>query len=57
MARKSIIITQYDKKRLETFINDDLRKELNRAKVLDPKDIPDNVLALGIPARVVKILK
>jgi len=47
MAKKTIIITKYDKKRLEIFINDELRKELNRAKLLDPKDIPNNVITMN----------
>ena len=47
MAKKPIIITKYDKIRLKNFINDDLRKELNRAKVLDPKNIPDNVITMN----------
>ncbi|MBN2105524.1 nucleoside diphosphate kinase regulator [bacterium] len=47
MAKKSIIITKYDKTRLKSFINDDLRKELNRAKVVDPKDIPDDVITMN----------
>ena len=47
MARKSIIITQYDKIRLKNIINDDLRKELNRAKVVDPEDIPNDVITMN----------
>ena len=47
MARKSIIITQYDKTRLKNIINDDLRKELNRAQVVDPKDIPNDVITMN----------
>ena len=47
MARKSIVITKYDKIRLKNFINDDLRKELNRAKVVDPVDIPNDVITMN----------
>ena len=47
MAKKSIIITKYDKTRLKSFINDDLRKELNRAKLVDPKDIPNDVITMN----------
>ncbi len=47
MAKKAIIITKYDKLRLKTFLNEDLRKELNRAKVVDPKDIPNDVITLN----------
>ena len=47
MAKKPIIITKYDKIRLKNFINDDLRKELNRAKLVDPKDIPNDVITMN----------
>jgi len=47
MAKKTIIITKYDKVRLKNYLNDDLRKELNRAKVVDPKDIPSDVITLN----------
>ena len=47
MAKKSIIITKYDKTRLKSFIDDDLRKELNRANVVDPKDIPNDVITMN----------
>ena len=47
MAKKPIIITKYDKIRLKSFINDALRKELNRAKLVDPKDIPNDVITMN----------
>ena len=47
MSKKTIIITKYDKVRLKNYLNDDLRKELNRAKVVDPKDIPNDVITLN----------
>lgn len=47
MAKKLIIITKYDKIRLKSFINDDLRKELNRAKVVEPEDIPNDVITMN----------
>ena len=47
MAKKQIIITNYDKRRLKSFLDDDLRKELNRAKVVSPKDIPNNVITMN----------
>ena len=47
MAKKSIVITKYDKARLKHFINDDLRKELKRAKTVDPKDIPNDVITMN----------
>ncbi len=47
MTRKSIIITKYDKKRLKSLINDELNKEISRAKVVDPKDIPNDVITMN----------
>ena len=47
MAKQSIIITKYDKERLKSLINDELRKEINRAKVVDPEDIPNDVITMN----------
>ena len=47
MAQKTIIITKYDKKRLASFLRDDLQKELNRALVVEPKDIPKDVITMN----------
>ncbi len=47
MLKKSIIITKYDKKRLKSLINYDIRKEINRSKVVDPEDIPNDVITMN----------
>ena len=47
MARKSITITKYDKKRLQSFIKDELSKEINRANIVDPEDIPKDVITMN----------
>jgi len=47
MARKSITITKYDKKRLKSLIKDELSKEINRAKIVDPEDIPNDVITMN----------
>ncbi|HDQ44850.1 MAG TPA: nucleoside diphosphate kinase regulator [bacterium] len=47
MARKPIIITKYDKDRLALFVNGGLRHELERAKIVDPEKIPDDVITMN----------
>jgi len=47
MAKKPIIITEYDKIRLKKYLSDELCKELNRAKLVDPKDIPNDVITMN----------
>ena len=47
MSRKPIYITKYDKIRLKNIINNDLKKELDRAKLVDPKDIPNDVITMN----------
>jgi len=47
MSRKPIYVTKYDKIRLKNLINNDLKKELDRAKLVDPKDIPNDVITMN----------
>ena len=47
MAKKPIIITKYDKTRLKHLINADLHKELKRAKVVDPEDVPNDIITMN----------
>ncbi len=45
--KKPIYITKYDKKRLEGLINDELRNEIKKAKTVDSKDIPNDVITMN----------
>ena len=52
MIKKPIYITKYDKKRLESLINDDLKKEIHKAKIVDSKEIPDDVITMNSKFRL-----
>jgi regulator of nucleoside diphosphate kinase len=47
MIKKPIYVTKYDKKRLESLINDDLKKEIRKAEIVDPKEIPNDVITMN----------
>lgn len=47
MARKPIFITKYDKRRLESLVSDELKAELKRARVVEPKEIPPDVITMN----------
>ena len=47
MTKKSIIITKYDKKRLESLIHDDLKDEIRKARIVDAKEIPNDVITMN----------
>lgn len=47
MSRQPIIITKYDKKRLSRFVNHDLRKEISKAQIVEPTDIPNDVITMN----------
>ncbi|HEX9934606.1 MAG TPA: nucleoside diphosphate kinase regulator [bacterium] len=47
MIKKTIYITRYDKKRLEGLVNDDLKNEIGKAKIVDPKKIPSDVITMN----------
>jgi regulator of nucleoside diphosphate kinase len=47
MERKPIYITKYDKRRLESFANEDLKNELKRARIVDPNAIPADVITMN----------
>jgi regulator of nucleoside diphosphate kinase len=44
---KTIFMTEYDKKRLQSLVNDDLKKEIRKAKIMDPKEIPRDVITMN----------
>jgi len=47
MTKKPIYITRYDKKRLQTLINDELKKEIKKAIIVDPKEVPSDVITMN----------
>ncbi|HHS13652.1 MAG TPA: nucleoside diphosphate kinase regulator [bacterium] len=47
MEKKPIFITKYDKVRLKRLIDTDLINEIKRAKVVDSKEIPDDVITMN----------
>jgi regulator of nucleoside diphosphate kinase len=47
MLKKPIYITKYDKKRLESLIHDDLKNEIKKAKIVDPKEVPGDVITMN----------
>lgn len=47
MEKKPIFITKYDKVRLKRLISTDLINEIKRAKVVDSKEIPDDVITMN----------
>ncbi len=52
MIKKPIYITKYDKKRLQSLINDELNKEIKRAKIVDSKDIPNDTITMNSKFRL-----
>jgi len=55
MAKKTIFITEYDKKRLQSLVNADLKKEIKKAKIVDPRDIPRDVITMNSRFKVVDL--
>ncbi len=47
MTKKPIYVTKYDKKRLESLVSDELKSELKRARVVEPKEIPTDVITMN----------
>ena len=52
MTDRSIIITKYDKKRLSSFNREGLKKELDRAIIVDPTDIPEDTITMNSKFRL-----
>jgi len=65
MKKRTIYITVFDRKRLMKLIEDnsnfdnpdknylkELEKELNRGKIVEPKDIPKNVITMNSKVRL-----
>ncbi|MBN2200476.1 nucleoside diphosphate kinase regulator [bacterium] len=47
MTRKPIYITRYDQRRLESLVSDDLKSELKRARIVEPKEVPPDVITMN----------
>lgn len=65
MSKRAIVITETDRSRLEQLLNSDfaktvqpasqiaeLRKELLRAKIVDPADVPPDVVTMNSTVRL-----
>ncbi|MBN1894817.1 nucleoside diphosphate kinase regulator [bacterium] len=52
---KTIYMTEYDKKRLQSLVNDDLKKEIKKAKIVDPREIPRDVITMNSRFKVVDL--
>ncbi len=52
MTERSIVITKYDKKRLSSFNREGLKKELDRAIIVDPTDIPEDTITMNSKFRL-----